>query len=189
MHDDHQIYYSPSTDTIGWAGDGVVVSVPLSSLRAAYSKIREAIGDDRPYEIGFFGFIKKAMKKVGSVVHALAKNPLVKAVAGVVPYGATALQVIETADSILQKAKGSIAKKPAVHQLIRDAARGVPAAKAAMKKLPPAARRKMIAPAKVQAGAFQLKNDLTNARKALAQAGYTPRLVRALRIQRAPWSR
>jgi hypothetical protein len=188
------IYYTPESDSIGWSdGGAITLTIPMSSLRSWYRQLRRTIGGDDAESLeGFFDFVKKAVRSVGKAVSSIAKSPIVRAVAGVIPYGATALSVVEIADKALSRAKGAIKKKPATHDLIRKAAAGPPAAKAAARKvlrsLPPNAKKAAARAAILQRHAFRLKADLEQARKALNAAGYTPGLQRALRIQRAPWS-
>lgn len=184
------MFYSPEQDAIGWSGDGgaITICIPMSSLRGLYRKVLRSIGEEPSIE-GFFDFVKKAVSAVGNTVAKLAKSPIVKAVAGVIPYGATALTVVEMADSALSKAKSSVAKKPATHAIVRAAAKRDPKARAVLKKLPAAAKKKVARAAILQREAFRLKADLDMAVRALRAAGYTPGLQRAIRMQRAPWAR
>lgn len=183
------IYYIPSSDSIGWVGGGeITITIPMKAIKDAYRRIRGGIGEEESVE-GFFDFAKKALDSVGKVVSGMAKSPLVRAVAGVIPYGSTALEVVAIADDVIGKARKAIAKKPATHGKIRAALKGDPAARAVIAALPPKAKAAVKKAAVLQKESFKLKGQLAAAKKALEQAGYTPSLIRALRIQRAPWAR
>jgi hypothetical protein len=185
---DGDMYYVPSTDCVGWSGEGsVTITIPMGLLKKAYRRIRSGIGEAESVE-GFFDFAKKAINAVGKAVSSIAKSPLVKVVAGYIPYGSTAMQVLTAADDALTKARKAIATKPATHKAIRRAATGDSAAKRALQNLPPVAREAAKRAIVLQKESLTLAKGLTMAKKALVDAGYTPGLQRALMIQRAPWA-
>jgi hypothetical protein len=191
------VYYRSKDDSIGWSNGGsVTVTIPLSTLRDLYKRARASLGYSGPYvpdsdeELsGFFDFVKKAVSSVGKAVTSLASSPIVRAVAGVIPYGATALTVVDLADKALGSAKKSISKKPKTHALVYRAAKGDPSAKAALKSLPPDVREKVRKAALLQGESLRLAAQLKAAKESLVRAGYTPGLQRSLKLPAAPWSK
>jgi hypothetical protein len=185
---DTQLYYIPSSDSIGWSGGGTItLTVPMSLLKSAYRRIRGGISGEGESIEGFFDFAKKALDSVGKVVSAVAKSPLIKAVAGVIPYGSTAMEIIGKADKALSAARAAINKKPSVHKAIHKATSGDKAAARALKALPLPAKKAAARAVVLQKEALNLAKGLTMAKRALEQAGYTPALQRALRMPPAPW--
>ena len=173
-------------------GGEVIVRVPFADLWRAYTKLRSKLGADSyesPAETmeGFWDWTKK----VSRIVKEVVKSPVVKMVAGNIPVvGGTIRTVLDAADQTI-RSLDAITKKqpPKVAALVKDVAAAKPAAVAAVKRLPPASQAKIKKLALFRKAALKTVKDATELKKVAHAAGYTPALMRALGMPRAPWRR
>lgn len=184
--------YVEEMGAVELGGSEIFIRVPVADLFRAYTKLRSSLGADEyesPDEVmgGFWDWTKK----VGQVVKAVVSSPIVRKVAGAIPVvGGTLTTALDMADEAV-KAVEDVAKRmpKAARALAADVAAKKPAAAAALKKLSTPARRKVLKMANLHRAMAKTVRDAGELRKVARAAGYTPAMVRALRIPRAPWRR
>ncbi len=179
------------TGQIELGGGEVIVRVPFDEMWKAYHKLRSKLGGsyESPHEAmeGFWDWTKK----ISRVVKEVVKSPVVKMVAGAIPVvGGSIRTVLDVADQTI-RAVDSVTKKlpPDVRRLADDVAAKKPAAAEAVKRLPPAKQRQVKRLALFRAAAAKTVKDAAQLRSVARAAGYTPALMAALRLPRAPWRR
>lgn len=172
----------------------VVITIPVADLRALWKAVGRYARLSGEEELGgFFDFVKKAGKAIGSVVKEVVKSPIVKAVVGVVPGGATVMTAAEVGITAIEAADRALRKNPKTQKILANLESGKPdvkkAAAAAIKRLPPPVKRQVEAQLALRKETAALAKKTVILKGILKQAGYTPRLQAAFRMPPAPWRR
>jgi hypothetical protein len=185
-----EISYCPRSGMIRGSAGGVTIELPHAMASRLWHTARSALHNRYGGSIGgdgqiggFFDFTKKILHLCSKIAH----SPLVRLVAGVVPGASSALAAVEVADNVVGVAAKAMAKKPAVHHVIHAAAHGDPHAKALLKSLSPAERKKVVEHSHLQEHTLQLAEDRRQLKELLIKGGLTPELIRALHAPKAIW--